>query len=272
MNLNGYSTGNTILRLFDDGKSQASEEEAIFQQLPFLDSLTEQFETVTGWKIAFNETSASFRNRESFGEDETVFGDLQISDLSAKLEAGKSARHRGYCEQLVEILDSMIHIIQADRERFVRVGTQLTPTVDLPFDWMGMEGNSGFSKGQFSGWSITSEEKVRVFIGKLNSPDSIESAFASTIVLSSFEMACQNSLPLHAIAPLLPEILRQSSTVNSNLSWFAILEIDPITGEYEIDGFNAEQGVSLVDVEAGALVASMDMSGVLYPGQLLCLG
>ena len=50
--------------------------------------------------------------------------------------------------------------------------------------------------------------------------------------------------------------------------------MDPITGEFDTDGFNVDQGITMVDVQAGKAlqVDANDKSNVLFAGQLLCLG
>lgn len=261
------------LRVFDDGSYEPNSDLAHQEQLPFLSALSDQFELVTGWKLGFNESRSSFNDRKVDSES-SVFGELEIVDLSTELAPGKNARHRKHCDQLVNMLDSLIALIQSDRERFRTLDKNLHPAVPSPFDWWAIEGNCGFSDGAFSGWSVSSDESIRIFAGQNQSEDAFQSALAASMVLSAFETACEASLALDEIAPLIPTVLQRSELCNSSLNWFSTLELDPITGEFELDGFNAADGLTLIDVHAGTAmrVDVEEKSHVLFAGQILCLG
>ena len=265
------STG-AELRVFNDG-SQADETDAAHSQLPFLNALSDQFELVTGWKLSFNENRLSLNDRK-VDSDSSVFGQLEITDMSTSLSPGKSARHRGHCDQLVETLDALIELIQSDRERFRTLDKNLSPVVPSPFDWWAIEGSCGFSSGTFSSWSVSTDESIRIFAGQSKSEDSFQSALAASMILSAFETACEASLAIEEIAPLIPTVLQRSHIGNSSLTWFSTVELDPITGEYEIDGYDAAKGLTLVDVDAGKALAvdTEEKSNVLFSGQILCVG
>lgn len=265
------STGSE-LRVFNDG-FHGPETNLAHDQLPFLAALSDQFELVTGWKLAFHENRLSLNDRKVDSES-SVFGQLEITDLSANLSPGRNARHRAHCDQLVETLDALIELIQSDRERFRTLDKNLSPVVPSPFDWWAIEGSCGFSAGTFSSWSISPDETIRIFAGQSKSEDSFQSALAASMILSAFETACEASLAIDEIAPLIPAVLQRSHLGSSSLTWFSTLELDPITGEYEIDGYDATNGLTLVDVDAGKALAvdAEEKSNVLFSGQILCVG
>ena len=78
------------------------------EQLPFLSQLSEQFELTTGWQLSFDESKASNVVRTKSDPDSSIRGDLRISDMSAKLGAGRKAQNRAHCDDLVSTLDSMM--------------------------------------------------------------------------------------------------------------------------------------------------------------------
>ena len=243
------------------------------EQLPFLSQLSEQFELTTGWQLSFDESKASNVVRTKSDPDSSIRGDLRISDMSAKLGAGRKAQNRAHCDDLVSTLDSMIALIQSDRERFRNLDQNLSPVVSAPFDWWSIEGSCGFSRNGFSTWSVTSQEQMRIFAGQLNLNDSFESALAASIVLSAFETTCESTMTLPEVAPLIPAVLQRSVLGQASLNWFSTVELDPITGEFEIDGFNSQNGLVLIDVHAAtAMPLDNDDSNILYSGQILCVG
>ena len=242
-------------------------------QLPFIEDLFEQFESVTGWTLSFNETRSSQINR-SIDANSTIFGELEIDDMSSHIEAGRSARHRGYCDQLAQTLDCMVHIIQADRHRFRSLDQHLSTVVDLPFEWWGIGGRSGYRHGMFASWSVSHDEKIRAFAGRVIGNDMQSSVLSSAAILATFETACQMPMSLEQIAPVVSAVKQRSSMFNAKLDWFSTIELDPVTGEFELDGYDATQGTVLIDVDAQSVVelASDELNGVVYSGQVLVIG
>lgn len=273
MNSDSFQSSEVQLKVFKDESNVESGTE-IFEQLPVLKSMVERFEMVTGWKLDFVESKASFRERQFEPEDNFIFGDLEISDMSGTLAPGVSARHRGYCDQLVETLDAMVKMIQLDRQRIRDFGTQLNPVVQPPFEWWGLQGNSGFKAGTISHWSVTTSEQLRLFCAKLNGSDRFEISLASSALLAAFDAICQSSTKLYDVAPALPSLIRRLGYDDMRIESFATVEMDPITGEYKLDGFNAVGSLALVDVDAGAVIdmGENESEGILYSGQVLCVG
>lgn len=269
-NANSNRVSDFHLRVFQEEAPPI--DNAIFQQQPVVSVLTEQFEQVTGWKLEFVESRASHQRRELIDSEYSAFGELEITDLSEQIEAGKSARHRGYCEKLVETLDLMIKTIQLDRQRFREISTQLNPVVQPPFDWWGLAGNSGLANNRIATWTVSQDEKIRIFNAQLESDEPIEAALAGSALLATFQIASRLLSSIDDIAPLLPLVNQSQSMVK--LANFSTIELDPITGEYEIDGFNAVDSYALLDVQAGGVIRGNidDNAGILYSGQVMAFG
>ena len=242
------------------------------QQLPSLAELMESFETVTGWELAFAETSS---NQGSSSDPSSVIsGQLEIIDMSDRIEPGHVARHRRPCTKLADSINGLISLLQENRQTLQDVDCQLCRVVDTPYDWWGMSGKSGFCKGQVTQWSICPDEQIRLFAAKVDSTDATSTAFASTVMMATFESACQIGITLDQIALLLPRVLRQTQSSDHRLGRFASIEMDPITGEFQIDGYEASTCVAMLDLAAGGFVnlEAENMQGVLYSGQVLIVG
>jgi hypothetical protein len=275
--MNTDSSASTIgltLRIFPDSAENETLDLPFQNQLSFLQPLMDRFETATGWQLRFKESLSSFQRRQSLGPEESVIGSLEIDDLSAQLEPGKSACHRGRCDQLVATINELVQVIQTDRERIRHSQIRLARVVNLPFDWWELEGRAGFANGQVATWSITHDEKIRLFAGQLQTTPDSDSPLASAVLLSAFESACQAGLPLTQIAAFLPGVVPRMPLLRSHLQWFSTLELDPITGDFELDGFNSDRSTLLIDVQTATplLIPENCYSGTIYSGQIWCSG
>ena len=121
---------------------------------------------------------------------------------------------------------------------------------------------------------MTSTEQLRFFCAKLESSNPIESALASSGMLAAFDAISQSSTSLYDVAPVLPSLIQRLGYADMRIESFATVELDPITGEYKIDGFNATDGIALIDVDSAAVIdLEIDHAeGTLYSGQILCVG
>ena len=264
--------GTSELRIFT-GIDNQNDSPDLSSQLPFIENLFEQFESVTGWTLGFQESRFSRQNRAK-DDQSTFFGELKIEDMSNHIETGRSARHRGFCDQLTQTLDCMVHMIQADRQRFRSIQQHLSPAVEVPFDWWSISGNVGYRKGSFSSWSVSQEQKIRAFAGRVIGDDLQSSVLSSATILALFDTACKSPFSLEQIAPLVSVVKQRSSMFDARLDWFATVELDPITGEYELDGYDATKGVALIDVQAATVLDLKpdELDGTLYSGQILAIG
>lgn len=274
MKLNVTSPSLPRLRVFPDRPDNQLDNVLVQEQLPFLATLMDQFESVTGSPLAFAKGADNSAQRSIDKSEEVILRQLEIADLSKPLLTGESASHLGKCEQLIATLNQMLHLIQADRKRWQHFDHCLNRVVTIPFDWWGLEGYSGFSGGRMASWSISRQERIRVFTGHLQTETMNQSPLAAAIVLTAFESACQAGLPFTEIAEIIPSVLRKTLTLSSSLCWFSTLELDPITGDYELDGWNADRGVLLIDVQAATAVPlrPSDYVGTIYSGQIFCFG
>ncbi len=270
---NHPANSQTELKVFHDDL-ELETEDAIFEQLPILRDLTSRFEMVTGWQLDFSESHASFQRRTYRDPEHSIFGKLEIDDLSKRLEVGNTARHRGYCDQLVETLDAMISTIQLDRQRFRELGTHLNPVVQPPFEWWGLSGRAGISRGRIANWSVSSTEKIQLFFADLDGSESLDQALSSAALFAAFETASQTCGDIFEYAKIFPSLVRKTSQSQQHLTAFATIELDPITGEYELDGFNASHGYAIIDVNASTVIqpSKEEVDGILYSGQILVLG
>ncbi len=276
MKSTGVPTTNTVLKVFTGRAGDGPEcySNVVARQLPFLPDLSQNFESVTGWKLSFFESNRDFTERIAADVDMPVIGRLQISDMSESLEIGKSARHRGLCDRLAGILDQMVRRIQTDAGHIQNIDRRLNGVVDVPFEWWGLAGKTGFHNGRFSAWSISIDEKIRTVAGQLEADGAVDSAICSATVLAAFETACRTSVELHEIAPLLSSVIQKAANSNGRFNWFATTELDPITGDFATHGFNSAKGSALIDIGASTVLETPDgeYANTLYSGQILAIG
>ena len=276
MKTDGLSSMGSRFRVFTGNESDSPDcnSSLVNRQLPFLPELLQCFESVSGWKLSFYETSNNGSDQNAIDDEIPVCGRLQISDMSESVEAGKPARHRGSCDSLAGILDQMVRRIQSDRKQIQNTDRRLNRAVAIPFEWWGLTGNTGFRNGRFSTWTVSANEKIRMFAGQLEADGTVNSAICSATVLAAFETACQASVELHEVASLLPSVLQKTANAYGKFLWFAATELDTITGDYTVSGFNATKGSTLIDIGASAVMKSPDNehTDTLYSGQILGLG
>lgn len=246
----------------------------LWNQIPALPNLMKCFEAVTGWELAFKEHRSNLARRHLMGSDSTVHGQLDIIDMSTRIEPGRVAVHRQRSNHLADAISELIGMLQHNREILQGLNQQLTRVVDLPFDWWGIAGQSGFREGQICNWSITPHEQMRLFTAQVHAMDATDQAIASSAMLAAFESACQVAMALDQVALLLPRILRSSCCQGQRLAQFASVELDPITGEFQVDGYEASQCVALLDLSSRAAVnlEAEGLQGILYSGQVLLIG
>ncbi len=234
------------------------------RQLPFLEPLCQQFQTVTGWEISFQPDPSHVPGR-------TVFGELSITDMSTYLPAGKSACHRQHCDQLVRTLDELVEVIQDDREMLDQSTTCLAPVVDIPFDWWSLAGSAGYCRGQIASWAITDGEKIRLMGGRISGDSTVAQTVGAVSILAAFDALAQTHLSLQQSTRLSRDAIDRTQAGHADLLWLACFEIDPVTGEFQIAGHQAWQGMILVDVDAQTVLPVEDLSGTLTSGQILVL-
>ena len=263
------------LRLFQGSPTQttndlAADEAGLWEQIPTLAELMERFETVTGWELAFKEQRPSAHSMPAVG----INGKLEIIDLSDRIEPGQTARHRRPCTKLVESINDLMALIWENRELLHGVHHQLCKVVEVPFDWWGISGRTGFLSGRVSSWSISANEQIRIFSAQIDGLEPKSQAIGCSTLLATFESACQSGVALEDIAMLLPQVLRKVCEGRQRLEQFASVEMDPVTGEFEIDGYESSSCFGLLDLSAGAYVnlEAENMRGVLYSGQILIAG
>lgn len=262
------------LRLFADPSHQsASVSDLVLQQLPFLPELSSNFELATGWQLEFAESRTSFLQRQEFGLSGPVQGRLAITDMSSNLEAGKSVRHRGVCEQLASTLDQIIGFVQSQRTAVSDINRRLSPVVSMPFDWWELVGNAGFRDGSMTSWLVTPSEHALMFWAAIDFDSPVDSAICSTAILSTFESLGLIGVDVEEIAPAIIAAISHRF-LGCRLDSFLSIDFDPITGDYAVDGFQSDQGLTLVDIHANRAIRlkETDLSGTLYPGQALGVG
>ena len=250
-------------------------------QLPFIDTLCQRFEDATGWEVDFL-TPESCAN-------ETVTGQLEITDMSQHVPAGKSAAHRQKCDELVHVIDQMIGIIQDDH-RILHSDTQrLEPVVNVPFDWWTLNGQSGYCRGEIAGWGISSQESIRLFAGCFNSdspnsspspslpnpslpnPSLIGNTTAAVTALATWDVCARGAGSLADCEQLVEHaITKYSSETDTEAA--AFIEVDPITGSFNIHGHKVGESVLLVDVQARSIVQIRETIGTLVHGEVLIVG
>ncbi len=235
------------------------------RQLPFLEPLCQQFQTVTGWEIGFQPDPSHVPGR-------TVFGELSITDMSAYLPAGKSACHRQHCDQLVRTLDELVEVIQDDREMLDQSTTCLAPVVEIPISWWSLAGSAGYCRGQIASWAITDGEKIRLMGGRINGDSVVAQTVGAVSILATFDALAQTHLSLEQSTGLSRDAIDRTQAGHADLHWLACFELDPVTGEFQIAGQQALQGMILVDVDAQTALPFEDLSGTLTSGQILVLG
>lgn len=268
----------TELRLYqvdsNDGKAIDSASDDLWNQIPALPELIECFESVTGWELAFKEKRSNLARRQAQGSDAILHGKLEIIDLSNRIEPGQVVVPRQRCNALADVISELVTLLQENRENFQALNQQTTPVVDTPFEWWGIAGQTGFRNGHISNWSITPNEQIRLFSAQVSGNDATDQMIAASALLAAFESTCQIGVELNQVSMLLPRILRSGGSPAQRLERFANVEMDPITGEFQIDGYEAASCVALLDLSARALVnlEAENLEGVLCSGQVLMIG
>lgn len=103
-------------RIWSDGLSAPSVSVDVFPE--GCRELARHFESVTGWKVDFEESRASFRNRCQYGDDaSTVHGHLSICDMSADWPEEKCRASRKDCDALMASIDSLVSDLQSARQK-----------------------------------------------------------------------------------------------------------------------------------------------------------
>ena len=264
------------IRLFcaEEATVTSVPDDAINDQLSFLVDLIQHYEALTGWELSFAESRRSYRNRQTANRESVVEGDLKITDLSDRLPPGQAVRHRNSCEELAKTINEIVRQLQSQRRLVTEVDQQLQSVLDPPYDWWGLAGKTGFCDGKMNRWVVAPDESIRIFGGQIATSGAVESAICCASLLSAFETACHSGQKLQEFAPYVPYLLSNTATEFAKVDWFASVAIDTITGEFHIDGYEAQKGTTLLDLQAGALIDSIaeEGSGVLYTGQALAMG
>ncbi len=262
----------TTLRLFSS-ENETGVQTVVNQPWTQLAQLSDRFEAVTGWKLTF-EPMNRHRAPMNIGQPRPSSGRLIISDMSDKLPAGKSARHRVMCDQLAETLNDLIQTILVERRRLSELEWRLCDVVQIPFDWWQLGGRTGYDRDQLVSWSITTEERVRLFAAGMANECETDAALGGAMLTGVFETLCQMPTRINDVNTILPTILQHSLLSNSRMQWHATVELDPITGEYAIAGQQVERGLCLVDVQSSTVVdlAAGDLQGTLFAGEILIVG
>lgn len=232
-------------------------------QLPFIDTLCEKFEAATGWEVDFQ----AERSQEA-----TVKGQLEITDMSADVPAGKPAAHRQKCDQLVGVIDQMISIIQDDHDLLEQGTTGLCKVIDVPFDWWSLKGSTGFRRGDVVGWGITEQQKIRLYTARTDGECAVSNTIASVSVLANLELCTDNGVSLNDTKKLATRATKKFLGDRVAVESVSCVEIDPITGSYQVDGLNPRQGMLLVDVHSRTVVDLPETVGTLVAGEVLIVG
>ena len=83
--------------------------------------LVQQFEALTGWSVAYRETTASRVRRQNHpGQVLPVFGKLVIEDMSPLLKAGERAVGRAKCEAFLSSLNQLFAELDESRDKIWR--------------------------------------------------------------------------------------------------------------------------------------------------------
>jgi hypothetical protein len=251
----------------------AVEQERLFQQLPFLSRLLSDFELATGWEAAFRIMPRKGLSTLAIGNgptSNTIFGKFEICDLSCQLAPRESARSRRKCDQLAAAINQLIDVIQDDRMTLESAGTRLQPVQWSPFDWWTIRGNVGFRRGLVCHWSVSGREHLRLVAANLKS----DCAVTQTIAAGQLYAAAQTLA--HGKASLF-ECIEAINNIQSNgavgFSALGIMDIDPISGDYQLVGERPNHTISIIDVDSrtAARLAESDVHGTIYPGQLLVI-
>ena len=256
----------------DEPSEQSLETSAKVQsQLPFIETLCQRFEDATGWEVGFLTSELA---AESSAE-KTVTGQLEITDMSQHVPAGKSAAHRQKCDELVHVIDQMIGIIQDDHRSLNSDTQRLEPVVNVPFDWWSLSGQTGFCRGEVAGWGISAKENIRLFAGRFNSgnpePSPISNTTAAVTGLATWDVCARGAGSLADCEQLVEHaITKYSSETDTEAA--AFIEVDPITGSFNIHGDKVGESVLLVDVQARSIVQIRETIGTLVHGEVLIVG
>jgi hypothetical protein len=96
------------------------------EALPLPPQMLELFEQLTGWVVEFQETPASFKNRQLPSMDEKVAeGSIAIVDMSPAWPAKKPTAHRAKCDQFVGCVQEMLVELQQTKARLLKAQSQL---------------------------------------------------------------------------------------------------------------------------------------------------
>lgn len=239
--------------------------EQIETQLPFIQTLCEKFEAATGWEV-------DFQAKRPQAETATVKGQLEITDMSANVPAGKPAAHRERCDQLVDVIDQMISIIQDDHEALQQGTARLCDVVAIPFDWWNLRGAAGIRRGEVAGWGITAQEKIRLYSASVKGDCPVTNMLAGASVLANLDACTEVGASLDQTAKLARRAAGKYTENKSEVESSACIEIDPIIGSYTTSGLSAREGMLLVDVQAKTVVDLPEKCGTLMAGEVLVVG
>lgn len=246
-----YGSASNELRLFvqSDNPSEGDSAAEVDRQLPFLEPLCRQFERVTGWQIGFAESRASFlRRNDPTDPSDTVFGHLQVEDLSSSGAAALRPAPRKETDQLVQTLDRMIRVIQDDRNALAHATTELAPCVGLPYERWRLEGTCGIAGGGLVTWAIDPREQVHFLSASVGGDCPLRAARVLAEIRVAFNVAvnlgaCTDRIQREIVA------IAEDRGVGPTLQ-VALLSFDPIVGSLSPRWIGKNRGCGMYDSAA----------------------
>ncbi len=244
-----FSGSSSELRLFVEADHHAESASAteIDRQLPFLRPLCQQLEQVTGWQVGFAEARSSFlRRNDPADPSDTVFGSLQVEDMSSLGAAALRPAPRKETDQLVQTLDRMIRLIQDDRAALTHATTDLAPCVDLPFDRWRLEGMCGIAGGGLATWGIDHRERVHFLSARVGGECPLRAARSLSEIRAAFEVALNLGADANRIQQEIASLAERRGV--GPTFQFALLTLDPVVGELTPRWFGKNRGCGMYDV------------------------
>jgi len=125
------STTPTYLKLHLVDEHQPEDE--VQNALPGFKNLSEIFEKLTGWTLAYHESPQSRNNRRQSKNviPAPMQGKLVIDDMSSQLPPQQSAIHRGQCDQLIDAFNVVVQELEKTRYELWKREAELAANVPV---------------------------------------------------------------------------------------------------------------------------------------------
>ncbi len=260
-----------VLKVFPDQQVDLQSGQILVEQLPFLENLRREVESITGWQIDYAESTHSFQTRKTEG-NRTVLGSLAIEDMSFNLLPGQRPVPRYQVEYLVQTLDRMLGKIQSDRLAMEDFSKTLSRVVRPPLPYWTCRGVAGCRLGELVCCAAGDQSQVYVLAARFDGSSELEMIHASRNLKSVFEAGVMAGLNADRLLSMLDFNLSNSlDTVK--FPGFVFLEFAPDQEQFQIHSVGSAPSAVLADMNSGCTfsVDAVGGEGSLEPHQAIIL-